>query len=124
METVQTDKAPKVIGPYSQAVTVDGFVFCSGQIPIKPQTGELVRGDIREEVRQVMSNLRVVLEAADSSLARVVRTTIYLTDIGLFPQVNEVYGTFFQAPYPARATVGVAALPKGARVEIDVVAKL
>ena len=121
-EIVATKSAPQAIGPYSQAVKAGGFVFLSGQIPIDPATGNLVDGDIQVQTRRVMQNLGAVLEAAGSSFERVVRTTIYLADLGDFAKVNETYGSFFPKDPPARATVQVAALPKGARVEIDVVA--
>jgi len=119
---VHTEQAPAAIGPYSQAVAAGGVLFCSGQIPIDPSTGELVSGDIADETRQVMRNLTAVIEAAGSSLDHVVRCTIYLTDLGDFARVNEVYGSFFGDAPPARACVEVAALPKGARVEIDAIA--
>lgn len=122
---VVADGAPRAIGPYSQAVVAGGFVFCSGQIALDPATGELAGGDdVAAQARQVMENLRAVLEAAGSSLDRVVRTTIYLADLGDFARVNDVYGSCFGADPPARATVGVAALPRGALVEIDAVALL
>jgi 2-iminobutanoate/2-iminopropanoate deaminase len=120
--TVSTREAPAAIGPYSQAVEAGGFVFLSGQIPLDPVTGELVSGSIQEETRRVMENLKAVLAAAGLSFADVVKTTIYVTDIGDFAAVNEVYGSYFKEEPPARATVQVAALPKGARVEMDAVA--
>lgn len=122
MKIIATDQAPAAIGPYSQAVQAGGFVFCSGQIPLDPVTGDMVSGDIRQETRRVMENLRGVLQAAGCDFGCVVRTTIYLTDMADFPAVNEVYGGYFADQKPARATVAVAALPKGARVEIDAVA--
>ncbi len=123
-EIISTAHAPKAIGPYSQAVKVGGLVFCSGQIPLDPQSGAFVgEGDVRAQAKRVMENLAAVLEAAGSSLARVVRTTIFLADLGDFAVVNEVYGSFFPAEPPARATVQVAALPRGARVEIDAIAE-
>ncbi|CAH2031315.1 RidA family protein [Trichlorobacter ammonificans] len=124
MEIVATDKAPAAIGPYSQAVKSGSLLFCSGQIPLVPETGEMVTGDIRQETEQVMNNLSAVLAAGGTGFDRVVRTTIYLVDMADFPVVNEVYGSFFSAAKPARATVAVAALPRGARVEIDAVAEL
>ena len=121
---IATDGAPKAIGPYSQAVRVGNLVFCSGQIALDPQNGALVgEGDVRAQTKRVMENLRAVLEAAGSSLGRVVRTTIFLTDLGDFPAVNEVYAGFFSAAPPARATVQVCALPRGARLEIDAIAE-
>ncbi len=119
---IATDKAPQAIGPYSQAVRTGQWLFLSGQIGLDPVSGQLVAGGVEAEARQVLENLRAVLAAASASLDDVVRTTIYLADLGDFGRVNEIYGTFFRAPFPARATVGVAALPRGARVEIDAVA--
>jgi 2-iminobutanoate/2-iminopropanoate deaminase len=124
-DVVKTDAAPQAIGPYSQAVsaTASRLVFCSGQIPLDPQTGELAgAGDIRQETDRVMKNLEAVLRAAGSSFADVVKTTIYLTDLGSFAEVNQVYGSYFSAQPPARVTVEVAALPRGAQVEIDAIA--
>ena len=122
MKIIVTDQAPAAIGPYSQAVKAAGLLFCSGQIPLDPVSGELISGDIRLETERVMENLRGVLAAAGCGFEQVVRTTIYLVDMDDFPAVNEVYGRYFSAEKPARATVAVAALPKGARVEIDAVA--
>lgn len=128
-ETISTPEAPKAIGPYSQAVVIGGagptgkLIFCSGQIPLDPVTGEVVgAGDIRAQTERVLRNLAAVLAAAGSSLSAVVKTTIYLTDLGEFGAVNEVYGRFFSSQPPARATVGVAGLPRGVQVEIDAVA--
>ena len=125
MNAVHTDLAPAAIGPYSQALVVPpgaSLVFCSGQIPLDPATGVLVTGDIAVQARRVLDNLAAVLAAAGCSLADVAKTTIYLTDLADFATVNEVYGAAFGAHRPARATVGVSSLPKGARVEIDAVA--
>ena len=119
---VQTDNAPAAIGPYSQAIKAGGFVFASGQIPIDPQTGEFVAGGIGEQTEQVLKNLAAVLEAAGSSLAKVVKTTVFLADMKEFAAMNEVYGKFFTGEPPARATVAAAGLPKDARVEIEAVA--
>jgi len=120
---VATDRAPRAIGPYSQATIVSGLVFCSGQIPLDPTTGEMVgASDVRAQARRVMENLKAIIEAAGSSMDRVARCTIYLTDLGDFAAVNEIYGSFFTGPPPARATVQVAGLPKGAMVEIDAIA--
>lgn len=119
---VSTPAAPAAIGPYSQAVKANGFVFLSGQIPLDPATGKMVDGGIEAETEQVMKNLGAVLEAAGSSFAKVVRATIYLADLGDFAKVNEIYGRRFPSAPPARATVQVAALPRGAKVEIDLVA--
>lgn len=120
---VSTPHAPQAIGPYSQAVKVAGFVFTSGQIPLDPSTGQMVGGeDARAQTTQIMKNLAGVLEAAGSSFDRVVKTTIFVTDLADFAAVNETYGAHFKAAPPARSTVQVAALPKGARVEIEMVA--
>jgi 2-iminobutanoate/2-iminopropanoate deaminase len=123
-QAVQTDLAPKAIGPYSQAIGSGGFLFLSGQIPLDPATMALVEGDVREQAHQVMRNLRSVLEAAGSSLDAVVRTTIFLADLDDFAAVNDIYGSYFAAPPPARSTVQVARLPRDARVEIDAIAFL
>jgi 2-iminobutanoate/2-iminopropanoate deaminase len=125
IETIATTEAPRAIGPYSQAVTARGgrLIFCSGQIPIDPRTGEMVgAGDVKAETHRVMQNLAAVLAAAGTSFAAVVKATIYLTDLQSFALVNEVYGSYFTGPPPARATVQVAGLPKGAQVEIDAIA--
>ncbi len=119
---VQTANAPEAVGPYSQAISAAGLVFCSGQIGLDPRSGELVQGSVQDETRQAIENLAAVLDAAGSSLVHVVKVTVYLTDIDDFGRFNEAYEPFFSAERPARATVGVAALPKGARVEIECVA--
>lgn len=121
-EAIATDQAPQAIGPYSQAVRAGSWLFVSGQIGLNPSSGELVAGGVVAETTRVLDNLREVLNAAGASLDDVVRTTIYLVDLRNFGRVNEAYAAFFRAPYPARATVGVAALPRGARVEIDAIA--
>ena len=121
-QIVQTKQAPDAIGPYSQAVIANGFVFTSGQIPIDPATGQFVSGGIAEQTQQVLKNLTAVLEAAGTGLQQVVKTTVYLADMQDFTAMNEVYATFFGAQPPARSTVQAARLPKDARVEIDVVA--
>ena len=121
-QIVQTKQAPDAIGPYSQAVIANGFVFTSGQIPIDPATGQFVPGGIAEQTQQVLKNLKAVLEAAGTGLQQVVKTTVYLADMQDFTAMNEVYATFFGAEPPARSTVQAARLPKDARVEIDVVA--
>lgn len=121
-QTIETEKAPRAIGPYSQAVIAGGFVFASGQIPIDPQTGEFVAGGVAEQTEQVLRNLMAVLKAAGSSLDRVVKTTVYLADMKDFAQMNEVYGRYFETAPPARATVEAARLPRDARVEIEAVA--
>ena len=115
-------KQVPAVGPYSQAVEAGGFVFCSGQIPIDPRTGLLVDSDIGQATRRVLDNLMLVLAEAGLSLKDVVKTTIFLADLGDFPMVNDVYASYFKAPFPARATVQVAALPKGAMIEIDAIA--
>ena len=121
-EAVSTDKAPGAIGPYSQAIKANGMVFCSGQIPIDPSTGNFVSDDIAEQTVQVFKNLQAVLEAAGSGFDKVVKTTVFLADMNDFAAVNAIYAQYFSEPYPARATVQVARLPKDARVEIDVIA--
>lgn len=117
--TIQTDNAPKAIGTYAQAVRSGQTVYLSGQIPLDPATMELVGGGIRPQIERVFENLKAVAEASGGRLADLVKLTVYLTDLGDFPIVNEVMGAYFQEPYPARAVVGVAALPRGATVEID-----
>ncbi len=119
---IHTASAPQPIGPYSQAVRAGNMLFLSGQIAIDPATGELVAGDLASETRQVMENIRAVLAEAGAELADVVKTTIFLTDMGDFQAVNEVYGTYFEGNFPARETVAVAGLPKNVRVEISVIA--
>lgn len=119
---VHTDRAPKAIGPYSQAIKAQGLVFCSGQIPLDPATGDLVPGGVSEQTRQVMENLRAVLIAAGSSLEQVVKTTILLADLTDFTKVNEIYGSYFKEAPPARATYQVAGLPRGALIEIEAIA--
>jgi 2-iminobutanoate/2-iminopropanoate deaminase len=122
-EVIQTDKAPKAIGPYSQAIrSATGSVFLSGQIPLDPATGEIVPGDITAQTEQVMKNIHAVLTAAGCTFDHVVRCGIYLTDLADFGKVNEVYGRYFPSNPPARSTVQVVALPRGARVEIDCIA--
>lgn len=122
MTVVSTSDAPAAIGPYSQAIVANGIVFCSGQIPLDPATGALVEGDIAAEARQSLANLFAVLRAAGSSPQQVVRTTIFLTSMSDFAAVNAVYAEAFGEARPARATVAVAGLPRGARVEIDAIA--
>ena len=123
MKTViATDGAPKAIGPYAQAVRVGQWLFVSGQIGLDPVSGEMVAGGVVAEAERVLDNLRAVLAAAGLTVEHVVRTTIYLVDLADFALVNEIYGRVFTAPFPARATVGVAGLPRGARVEIDAIA--
>ncbi len=119
---IATPDAPAAIGPYSQAVEAGGVVYCSGQIGLDPATGQLVAGGTAAEAERVLENLRAVLAAAGLGFEHVVRVTIYLTDLADFATVNDLYGRYVREPHPARATVGVAALPKGARVEIDAIA--
>ena len=121
---VQTDGAPGAIGPYSQAVAVDGWMFCSGQIPIDPATGELVEGDIGLQTDQVLKNLTAVLGAAGASLSNVVKTTVFLADMGDFGGMNEVYAKHFGDHRPARAAVAVRTLPKNVDVEIEAIARI
>jgi 2-iminobutanoate/2-iminopropanoate deaminase len=122
MESIVTDKAPAAIGPYSQAIRAGGLLFCSGQIPLDPISGDMISGSIEEETGRVMENLKSVLEAASASFEQVVKTTLYLTDMADFPRVNQVYGSYFPALKPARVTVAVAALPRSARIEIEAIA--
>ena len=121
-ETIATDKAPAAIGPYVQAVRANGMLFCSGQIALDPTTGEMVSGGVAAETERVMENIAAVLAAAGTGFDRVVKTTIFLTDMGDFSVVNEIYGRCFTAHKPARSTVAVKSLPRGATVEIEVVA--
>jgi reactive intermediate/imine deaminase len=118
-EIISTDKAPQAIGTYSQAVRVDRTVYLSGQIPLSPETMALVEGDIKDQIIQVFENLLAVAEAAGGTFADFVKLNVYLTDLAHFPLVNEIMGHYFQEPYPARAAVGVATLPKDSPVEID-----
>jgi 2-iminobutanoate/2-iminopropanoate deaminase len=121
-EIVSTEKAPGAIGPYSQAIKANGLVFCSGQIPIDPATGEFVEGGVAEQTEQVFKNLIAVLEAGGTNLEGVVKTTVFLADMNDFGAMNEVYGRYFNANKPARATVQAARLPRDARVEIECIA--
>ena len=121
-EVIATDRGPKAIGPYSQAVKANGFIFISGQIPLDPRTQELVEGDVARQTERVMENLKGIVEAAGSSLDRVVKTTVFLKDLADFPAMNEVYSRYFPANPPARATVQVARLPRDVRVEIELIA--
>lgn len=124
LQAINTAAAPAAIGPYSQAVVAGGLVFLSGQIPLDPVTGQVVAGGIAEQTRQVMQNLAAVLAAAGADFSRLVKTTIYLTDLADFAVVNGIYGEYFSGTFPARATVQVAALPKGVAVEIEGIACL
>lgn len=121
-QVVTTEKAPKAVGPYVQGVKGYGFLFTAGQVGLDPATGKLVEGGIEAQTRRVLENLKAVVEAAGSSFAQVVKTTVYLTDLGHFQAMNQVYATYFEETRPARSTVGVAQLPLGALVEIDLVA--
>ncbi|HVL67270.1 MAG TPA: RidA family protein [Vicinamibacterales bacterium] len=123
-QAVASDGAPRAIGPYSQAIRAGSLLFVSGQIPLDPATGAMVEGDIAVQTHQVFANLRAILEAAGATFDHVVRTTVYLADMNDFATVNEIYGTYFSSPAPARATVQAARLPKDARVEIDLIAAL
>lgn len=123
-QAISTPSAPQAIGPYSQAIRAGSLLFVSGQIPIDPATGELISGDIAAQTRRVFENLQAILTAAGASFDQVVRTTVYLADMNDFAAMNAVYGTYFQPPAPARATVQAARLPKDARVEIDLIAVL
>jgi 2-iminobutanoate/2-iminopropanoate deaminase len=123
-EIVKTGAAPAAIGPYSQAIRAGGMIFLSGQIPLDPKSGEMIAGDIQVQTRQVLTNLKAVLTAAGGSLERVVKTTVFLTNMDDFPKLNEVYGEFFSTAPPARSTVEVRRLPRGAAVEIEAIALL
>jgi reactive intermediate/imine deaminase len=123
-QSIHTDRAPKAIGPYSQAVRAGNLVFLSGQIPLDPATMELVSGDFEAEVRRAFENLKAVVEASGGTFDQVVKLTLFLTDLAHFPKVNEVMAAFFKPPYPSRSTVGVSQLPKGARFEVECVLDL
>ena len=123
-QAVQTTKAPGAIGPYSQAIRAGNLLFVSGQIPLDPTSGDLIRSGIADETKKVLENLRAILEAAGGNLNDIVKTTIFLKDMNQFAAVNEVYGSFFSQPFPARATVEVSRLPKDVNVEIEAVANL
>ncbi|MCX6078545.1 MAG: RidA family protein [Chloroflexi bacterium] len=121
-KVIQSEKAPKAIGPYSVAIESGGFVFCAGQTGIDPSTGELVSAELEAQTRQVLTNLRSVLEAAGTSLDRVVKTTVFLRDMADFPKMNAIYAEYFSSNPPARSTIAVAGLPKGGIVEIEAIA--
>ena len=123
-QIIHTPLAPKAIGTYSQAVRVGDTVYISGQIPLDPASGQLVSGDIEAEVRRVFDNVAAIAKAAGGSLASVVKLSVFLTDLAHFPKVNEIMATYFSEPYPARAAIGVAALPRGARVEVECILSL
>jgi reactive intermediate/imine deaminase len=118
-KVIQTPRAPKAIGPYSQAIAAGGAVWLSGQVPLDPSTGELVGGDFEAQARRAFDNLAAVSEASGSSLAAAVRVTVFLTDLGQFAVANRIMQEYFREPYPARVTIGVAALPRGAAIEVD-----
>lgn len=122
MKVLQTEKAPAAIGPYSQAIEVNGFVFASGQISIDPATGEFVEGGIEEQTRQALTNASQIMAEAGIDLSHVIKTTVYLADMSDFAAMNKVYATFFKPPFPARSAVAVKALPKGALVEVECIA--
>lgn len=124
MQAIHTEKAPKAIGPYSQAIKVGNLVFASGQVPIVPATGEFVEGGVKEQTRQSLTNAKAILEEAGTSLSKVVKTTVYLSDMANFAAMNEVYAEFFTQPYPARSAVAVKTLPKNALVEVECIAEL
>jgi 2-iminobutanoate/2-iminopropanoate deaminase len=121
-EVIQTDKAPKPIGPYSQAIRAGNFIFLSGQLPIDPSTGEMVSGDIRQQTRQVLENVKGVLESQGLGMQDIVKVSIFLRDMGNFNQMNEVYATYFSSHPPARSTVEVGKFPKNADIEIEAIA--
>ncbi|WP_273164072.1 RidA family protein [Hoylesella saccharolytica] len=123
MKAIHTDKAPKAIGPYSQAIEAGGLVFVSGQLPVNPTTGEFAEGGIKEQTRQSLTNAQQVLQAAGTDLSRVVKTTVFLSDMDNFGAMNEVYAEFFSQPFPARSAFAVRTLPKGALVEIECIAE-
>lgn len=122
MKPIVTSAAPAAIGPYSQAIEVNGFVYASGQLPIDPATGAFPEGGVQEQTRQSLLNVKTILEEAGLTLANVVKTTVYLADMGDFAAMNEIYSQFFSQPFPARSAVAVKALPKGALVEVEVIA--
>ncbi len=121
-EVISTERGPRAIGPYSQAIKANGFIFISGQIPLDPRTQQLVEGDVARQTERVMENLKGIVEAAGSSVDRVVKTTVFLKDLGDFEAMNGIYGRYFPANPPARATVEVARLPRDVRVEIELIA--
>ncbi|MEP3478993.1 MAG: RidA family protein [Fuerstiella sp.] len=124
IQTIQTDQSPQAIGPYSQAVMAQGMLYVSGQIPLDPKTSEVISEDVAAQTKQVLDNMKAVVEAADSGMNKVVKVTIYIVDMQQFAVVNEVYATYFEAPFPARACVEVSKLPKGVQVEMDAIALL
>ncbi|MBP5137282.1 MAG: RidA family protein [Paludibacteraceae bacterium] len=123
MKEISTKKAPAAIGPYSQAIRVGNLIYTSGQIPIDPAKGELIDGDIKAQTRQSLNNIKAILEEAGTSLNSVIKTTVFLADMNDFADMNSVYAEFFTEPYPARSAVAVKTLPKGAQIEIEVIAE-
>ncbi|MEI6561739.1 MAG: RidA family protein [Verrucomicrobiota bacterium] len=121
-KVIATSEAPKAVGPYSQAVAVGNFLFCAGQIPLDPATGELIEGDVAAQADRVLQNVAGVLRANGMTFANVVKSTVFMVDLGKFADMNAVYSKYFSEPFPARSTIQVAALPKGAQVEIEVIA--
>ena len=121
-KVIATSEAPKAVGPYSQAVAVGNFLFCAGQIPLDPATGELIEGDVTAQTDRVLQNVAGVLRANGMSFANVVKATVFMVDLGKFADMNAVYSKYFSEPFPARSTIQVAALPKGSQVEIEVIA--
>ncbi len=124
LKIVNTDNAPAAIGPYSQAVVAGGMLYVSGQIPLDPASGEIVEGGVAGQTKQVLENLKAVVEAGGGSMSKIVKVTIYITDMGQFSVVNEIYGSYFVEPFPARACVQVSALPKGVEVEMDAIVQI
>ncbi len=124
MKAIITSKAPGAIGPYSQAIRTGNLIFVSGQLPVNPTTGNFAEGGIKELTRQSLSNVKAILEAEGTDMAHVVKTTVFLADMGDFAEMNEVYATFFTTPFPARSAVAIKTLPKNARVEIECVAEI
>jgi len=124
IKVIETVKAPAAIGPYSQAVASSGMLYASGQIPLDPETGEIVEGGVAAQTKQVLENLKAVVEAGGAEMSSIVKITIYIVDMGEFATVNEIYGSYFSAPFPARACVQVSALPKGVEVEMDAIVQL
>jgi 2-iminobutanoate/2-iminopropanoate deaminase len=122
IEAIKTVKAPQAIGPYSQAVVLENLVFCSGQIPLDPNTGQIVKGDVQAQTHQVIKNIKSIIEAAKTDLDHVVKTTVFLTNLQNFNEMNKIYGEYFNKIFPARSTVQVAGLPRGAMVEIEAIA--
>ena len=124
LQTINTKNAPQAIGPYSQAVVAQGMLYVSGQIPLHPESGEVVSEEVAAQTKQVLDNMKAVVEEAGSNMSSVVKVTIYIVDMQQFTVINEIYGTYFQAPFPARACVEVAKLPKGVQVEMDAIVLL